>query len=192
MNNFLIPQLVALFDACVLYPAPLRDLLMHLALTDLFRAKWTETIHQEWIKNVLANWPDLTLSQLQRTRELMDSHVRDCLITEYEHLISVLSLPDLNDRHVLAAAIKAEASRIVTYNLKDFPEKSMHKHGIEARHPDDFISYLIDMAPGTVCIAVQRLRNTLKNPSIEKEKYLEILGKQSLSKTVDKLRVLIS
>jgi hypothetical protein len=64
-------RLVAVYDSCVLYPAPLRDLLMHLALTDLFQAKWTETIHQEWIRSILANRPDLTLNQLQRTRELI-------------------------------------------------------------------------------------------------------------------------
>lgn len=51
----------ALFDACVLYPAPLRDLLMSLAIEDIFRAKWTEQIHDEWIRNVLRNRPDLNL-----------------------------------------------------------------------------------------------------------------------------------
>lgn len=50
----------AVYDACVLYPAPLRDLLMHLALSDLFRAKWTNEIHDEWIRNVLKDRPDLT------------------------------------------------------------------------------------------------------------------------------------
>jgi hypothetical protein len=54
-----VSQFTAIFDACVLYPAPLRDLLMHLALMDLFRAKWTEAIHAEWIRSVLKNRPDL-------------------------------------------------------------------------------------------------------------------------------------
>lgn len=58
-------QCTAIFDACVLYPAPLRDLLVHLALTDLFRAKWTEAIHEEWIRSVLENRPDLTLCRLR-------------------------------------------------------------------------------------------------------------------------------
>lgn len=59
------------YNACVLYPAPLRDLLMRLALTDRFRARWTEDIHEEWIRNVLVNRPDLTREQLDRTRTLM-------------------------------------------------------------------------------------------------------------------------
>lgn len=78
MANF-----IALYDACVLHPAPLRDLLMHLAMTDLYRAKWTNEIHDEWMRNVLANRPDLTRTQLERTRELMNSHVRECLIDGY-------------------------------------------------------------------------------------------------------------
>jgi hypothetical protein len=77
-------ELIAVYDSCVLYPAPLRDLLMHLALTDLFQAKWTDTIHQEWMKNVLANRPELTLYQLQHTRDLMNMH--DCLVTGHEVL----------------------------------------------------------------------------------------------------------
>ncbi len=68
------------YDACVLYPAPLRDLLMRLAMTDLYGARWTQQIHEEWMRNVLANRPDLSRAQLERTRELMDCSVRDSLV----------------------------------------------------------------------------------------------------------------
>ena len=94
------------YDACVLYPAPLRDLLLQLALSDLFRGHWTKDIHAEWMRNVAADRPDLTPDQLERTRELMDAHVRDCFIEGYEGLIPSLDLPDKNDRYVLAAAIQ--------------------------------------------------------------------------------------
>lgn len=86
MSNF-----TAIFDACVLYPAPLRDFLMNLAITDLFRARWTDEIHDEWIRNVLRNRPDLTNERLQRTRDLMNSHVRDCLVSGYQDLIRPLA-----------------------------------------------------------------------------------------------------
>lgn len=76
----------ALYDACVLYPAPLRDLLMHLALADLYRARWTDRIHEEWIRNLLEKRPDLNRNLLERTRQLMNAHVRDCLVTGYDHL----------------------------------------------------------------------------------------------------------
>lgn len=66
----------AILDACVLYPAPLRDLLLNLACLGLFRARWTSEIHEEWIRNLLRDRPDPTPSQLQRTRDLMDRIVR--------------------------------------------------------------------------------------------------------------------
>lgn len=94
-----------IYDACVLYPAPLRDLLMRLALTDLYRARWTDMIHDEWTRNVLKQRPDLKAEDLQRTRSLMNSHVRDSLVTGFEHLIPSVELPDADDRHVVAAAI---------------------------------------------------------------------------------------
>lgn len=104
----------AIYDACVLYPAPLRDFLMWLALADLFKARWTEEIHAEWIRNILNNRSDLTLEQLTRTKNLMNTNVRDCLVTDYESLIETIELPDSDDRHVLAAAIHTKASTIVT------------------------------------------------------------------------------
>src|SRR5579863_9090922 len=132
----------ALYDACVLYPAPLRDLLMHLAMADLFRARWTDRIHDEWIRSVLANRPDLRREQLERTRRLMNAHILDCVVTGYEHLIDRLKLPDPNDRHVLAAAIRAGADVIVTMNLDDFPVKVLGPYGIEPQHPDVFVLHL--------------------------------------------------
>ncbi|MFN9293122.1 MAG: PIN domain-containing protein, partial [Planctomyces sp.] len=127
MSNYTV-----LYDACVLYPAPLRDLLMHVAVTDLYRAKWTDAIHDEWVRNVLKDRPDVKPEQLQRTRDLLNAHVRDCLVTGYETLIDAVTLPDPDDRHVLAAAIRAGADLIVTFNLKDFPEKDLKPYGIEA------------------------------------------------------------
>lgn len=93
MSNFTV-----LYDACVLYPAPLRDLLMHVAMTDLYRAKWTDAIHDECTRNVLKDRPDSTPEQLQRTRDLMNAHVRDCLVTGYETLIDAITLQDPKDR----------------------------------------------------------------------------------------------
>lgn len=116
-------------DACVLYPAPLRDVLVELAVGDLFRGRRTEEIHDEWTRNLAANRPDLDPVKLARTRELMNAHVRDSLITSYESLIGALTLPDAGDRHVLAAAIRCDADIIVTNNLKHFPAKPLMATG---------------------------------------------------------------
>lgn len=114
-------------DACVLYSAPLRDFMMHLSLLDVIEARWTNLIHEEWIRSILRDRPDLDRERLERTRRLMDENTRDSLVTGFEHLIPKLSLPDADDRHVLAAAIHCEADAIITFNLKDFPAKAIRR-----------------------------------------------------------------
>lgn len=178
----------ALYDAAVLYPASLRNLLMHLACTGLFRARWTAAIHEEWIESLLKNRPDLTRTKLERTRCEMNNAVLDCLVEDYEDLISGLTLPDPADRHVLAAAIRARADVIVTSNLKDFPIDTLMAYGIEPQHPDEFVRNLIDLAPASVCEAVKTHRSSLKKPPKTIDEYLETLTRQSLPQTVSALR----
>ncbi len=127
-------------DACVLYPAPLRGFLLYLALSELFAAKWSDEIHEEWIGNLLEDRPDI-VRQLKRTRALMDEAVPDSRVTGYQDLIPALNLPDPNDRHVLAAAIRCGAQAIVTFNLKDFPAETLDLYDTEAIHPDDFVAH---------------------------------------------------
>ena len=142
--------MIAVFDANVLYPAPMRDLLMHLTLIGLFQAKWSLQIQEEWISNLLVNRPDLTRLQLERTQRLMNKHAVDALVSGYEYLIPSLQLPDPNDAHVLAAAIQAHSDVIVTINLRDFPSKILAPYGIEAQHPDEFIMNLFNDNPVAV------------------------------------------
>ena len=93
---------VAVYDACVLYPAPLRDLLMHLALSGLYRARWTERIHGEWIGALLRQRPELKREDLEWTRQQMDAAVPDCLVSGYEGLEAELV--------ATARALKAHAA----------------------------------------------------------------------------------
>jgi hypothetical protein len=161
---------------------------MYLAVTDLFRARWTNDIHLEWMRNVRRAYPGITEAQIERIRILMDTNVRDCLITGYESLIPALTLPDPNDRHVLAAAIKGGADVIVTFNLKHFPDDALKQYGIEAVHPDDFLNSQIDLAPNVVCSAAKQQRGSLKNPPMTVAEYLASLERQSLPQTVSGLR----
>lgn len=176
-----------IYDACVLYPAPLRDLLMHLALTGVYRARWSGQIHDEWTRNVLKNRSDLTKDQLDRTVVAMDRAVPDCLVNDYEPLMQGLDLPDEDDRHVLAAAIKCGASVIVTYNLKDFPAEILKRFEIEALHPDVFLSDIWDLDQAAVLEAVQKQRASLKNPRYTSRELLDTLLKQRLPEIVKHL-----
>ena len=165
---------------------------MHLALTGLFRAKWSADVHEEWISALLEKRPDLTRDKLERTRALMDLHAVDALVTGYEDLIPGLRLPDPNDRHVLAAAIRGQADVIVTMNLRDFPADVVGEFGIEAQHPDEFVLHLLDLAPETVMAAAESHRQSLKNPPRTIEEYLDTLERKGLTKTVATLRQLTS
>ena len=178
----------AFYDANVLYPAELRNLFMHLALTGLFRAKWSVDVHEEWISALLEKRPDLTRDKLERTRALMDLHATDALVTGYEDLIPGLQLPDPNDRHVLAAAIRGQADVIVTMNLRDFPADVVGAFGIEAQHPDEFVLHLLDVDAGTVIAAVETHRQSLKNPAKSTNEYLGTLERQGLTQTASDLR----
>jgi predicted nucleic acid-binding protein len=178
----------AFYDANVLYGSALRNFLMHLALTGLFRARWSAGVHQEWMTALLRNRPDLSREKLERTRMLMDRAAEDALVTGYEDLIEGLRLPDPDDRHVLAAAIRGRADVIVTANVRDFPAGVLLPFGIEAQHPDEFIVHLMDLSPGSVMAAAQRHRESLRNPAKTVAEYLEMLERESLAETVAVLR----
>ncbi len=174
----------AVLDACVLYPAPLRDLLLQLSLAGLYRARWTDEIHDEWMAALLSRRRDLTRAQLDRTRALMNQSGLDCLVTGYANLVEGLQLPDKFDRHVLAAAIRCGAAVIVTFNRRDFPTAYLGQFGIEAQHPDEFIADLIDADRERALESVRRVRSRLRNPPLSTDEYLDILSRQALPATV--------
>ncbi|MFA0173213.1 PIN domain-containing protein, partial [Vibrio splendidus] len=169
-----------ILDACVMYPAPLRSYLMYLANTGLFRARWTEQIHDEWTRNLLKNRPELNAEQLQRTRQLMNANVPDCLIEGYESLIDGLTLPDVDDRHVVAAAIKGQAESIITFNLKDFPSCELEPLGLTAIHPDEFLCDMFELDSSACVKAAQQQRASLKRPPMSQDEFLACLQKQRL------------
>ena len=154
----------------------------------MFRAKWTDAIHDEWTRNLLANRPDLKPEQLNRTRTLMNTHVQDSLVTGYESLIPVLKLLDPDDRHVLAAAIRSNADVIVTFNLSDFPASTLAAYSVEAQHPDEFLTHLLDLQPWTFCKTVREQREDLQNPTQTAIELLETLERQSLPLMTARLR----
>ncbi len=159
---------VAVLDACVLYPAALRDVFLWLAAESIYQPRWTDTIHEEWIRAVLADRPDLTREQLERTRSLMNQVDPQSLVESYEELVSALALPDQDDRHVLAAAVVAKASVIVTFNLSDFPKAALAPFRVRAVHPDAFLLSLLKQEPAAFLEGLRKHR-ALPPPSPQDE-----------------------
>ncbi len=156
-------------------------------MSDLYRAKWSNAVLAEWINALLRTRDDLTRERLERTRDLMNAHVRDTLVVDFEDLIDVLKLPDADDRHVLAAAIKGRADLIVTANLKDFPADVLTRWGIEAQHPDEFLTHQFHLSQPIFLKAVKTVRLRLENPPKSVEEYLDTLRAQGLLATVSEI-----
>jgi predicted nucleic acid-binding protein len=170
-----------------LYPAPLRDLLLSLAAAGIYRAKWTETIHDEWTRNLLEKRPELDQDRIKETRTQMNVAVPDSLVKGYEDLIDALTLKDPDDRHVLAAAIRCNADSIVTFNQKDFDEEELKKYDLYTEHPDEFVSNMIAIDTPRVVDAVREQRARLKNPPKTVDAFLSTLHGQGLPQTVNAL-----
>lgn len=172
----------------MLYPAPVRDLLIETANTRVYRARWSDDIHDEWIRNLLANNTKATPDAVARTRELMNAAVPDALITGYKPLIATLTLPDPDDRHVLAAAIVGRADVIVTSNLKDFPADALSPYGIEAQHPDEFLMHQRDLNHERFMECAKRIRARLTEPPLTVEEYIDSLRRCQLVLVADTLQ----
>jgi hypothetical protein len=184
-------SLCAFLDASVLYPVSLRNLLMRLTLAGLFQARWSAHVHDEWIRAVVRDRPELSVERLSLLRAAMDERAEDSLVTGYEALIGSITLPDPDDRHVLAAAIVARADVIVTRNLRDFPAEILDPYGIEAQHPDEFVRHLIDLAPVIVADMVREQQTRLVNPPVAIPDLLALFDRLGLIETVIELRRLM-
>lgn len=182
---------IVVYDACVLYPASLRDLLVRLASKRIVQARWSAEILDEFVEALLARQPHLERERLNRTRDLMNQAVPEALVEGYQDIMGSLRLPDSNDRHVLAAGIVANAQVIVTNNLKDFPEAVLAPYGIEALHPDEFLLDTIDLYPAAVCETLTQQVDALRNPPMTREELLDRLERNGLTRSAVRLRELL-
>jgi hypothetical protein len=171
---------VAVYDACVLYPFHLRNVLIQCAVDGLVEARWTDDIHAEWMRNLAGSSSGTTLKRLQGTRDLMKAVLPDAEVAGYQGLVPGLSLPDPDDRHVLAAAIAGKASLVVTWNLKHFPGAALHPHGVAAVSPDDFLVSLHSTYRNGMIASVKGARQNLRKTQPSVEEFIDALEAQGL------------
>lgn len=179
---------VVIYDASVLYPSLLRDALIRIAQRGLVRAHWTETILDEVFRSLRSTRPDLDAAKLARTRHLMNESIRDVLVEGYEPLTQSVDLPDPDDRHVLAAAIRARAQMIVTANLRDFPEAELEKWGIESKHPDDFLVDQFHLDAIAVNVIIQQIADDSRRPPLTFSDVLDGLERCGVTQATALLR----
>jgi|SRR5579875_222 len=180
---------IVVYDANVLYLNTLRDLLIRIAnQPHLVQAKWTDRILDEMLDALQKNMPDISDEKAGRLRDLMNAAVRDCLVSGCEPLIDSLDLPDPDDRHVLAAAIKAGAQVIVTLNLKDFPAEKLAPWNIKAKSPEDFVLDQIGIDRQAVGACVQQIVDSRTQHPVTMDDVLNELARDGLVRAVTSLR----
>ncbi len=157
---------IAVFDACLLYPFHLRNIVVQAAVDRLVEARWTDAIHEEWIRNLAASTPAIPTERLQFTRSLMNDALPTALVGGYEQHVHRVTLPDPNDRHVVAAGIAASASLILTWNLRHFPEIELRKFGLRRMTPDAFLCGLFDEVPDLVIGSLANARQNLSKTQV--------------------------
>ncbi len=182
-------RFVVVLDANVLYPFRMRDILLRFYHAGLFRGRWTEEILREWISNLLTAKPEL-----QRSIESQLSAIKrafpEALVTGYEPTVPGLEMPDPDDRHVLAAAIKCGAQHIVTQNLSDFPSAILDEFGIEAIDADEFLYRTFELYPAEAVEVLKALRQSYKNPPYSPSEFVMDLTAKGLPKLASQVRAM--
>jgi predicted nucleic acid-binding protein len=152
-----------MLDTCVLYPAYLCDTLLRLAEAEAYRPLWSINIFTELRRNLIET--NIPAARVDRRISHMSRSFPDAMVVGYESLIDGMS-NDEKDRHVLAAAVRANAEVIVTFNLRDFPEMALKPYDIVAVHPDDFLLDQLDLYPGlTLEVLEQQVGSYRQEPT---------------------------
>lgn len=172
---------VAVLDANVLYPFRIRDVLLTFSQHGLFRARFTDCIINEWVRSLIGNKPGAAAS-VRAQEKIIREKFSECFVSGYQHLINGLVLPDPDDRHVLAAAIRCSAQVIVSWNAKHFPADILAKHDVELLTPDDFLVNTFDIYPTDCAQALKAVRTRYNNPQFNPSQFLMDLTRNNLPK----------
>ncbi len=182
-------RFTCILDTNVIYPIVIRDILLWLATYELYTPKWSDHIFSEWIEVMKRN--GISDEEISKRIKKIEQCFLDARVENYGSIIEKLTLPDLKDRHVLAAAIKTNANLIVTNNLKHFPKDYLSKFGLSAKTADDFIADIIDLNPETAVEAFREMVFSKKNPDLDEYDVLESFRSNKLVQTADYIHSLI-
>jgi predicted nucleic acid-binding protein len=182
---------VALLDACVMVPIALTDTLLRLAEAELYRPAWSQKILDEARAAILEIHPDEDPGRVDARLRSMNEAFEGACVQNWQPLVEGLTLPDDNDRHVLAAAIRGNAGAIITDNVRDFPSHELDKYGLHAVTPDEFLLDQLDLAPATVLNAVRQQAADTRRPRLTVDDVLDSLSRSSARTFAEDARKLL-
>lgn len=182
-------RFTAVLDTNVIYPVIIRDLLFWFAHYEMYTPKWSNHIFDEW--RTVMERKGVPSDEVEKRVQKANLAFPDAMVQQYEPLIANLSLPDMKDCHVLAAAIKTNAHLIVTNNLKDFPKEILNDFGIKAKTADDFLTDIIDLNGETSIEAFKEMVLYKRNPALDEYAVLNQLKNNGLLDTAAYLHALL-
>ena len=154
-----------ILDACVLFPASLRDTLLWAGQRDMYQMLWTDMILEEMRRNLVKNGKMNDAQSQRLVRVIQTTFPRAQVMEEYVSRIDTMTNHP-KDRHVLAAAVVAEAQVIVTFNLRDFPQTALAPFAIEAQSPDSFLCHLLSQDQEGMLTVITAQAQALRKPSL--------------------------
>jgi len=182
-------------DACSLVGTLRRNILLSLAEAEFFRLRWSDDILSETqraIEKILLKRDYAGVDAKVKARvsvEAMKLAFPESCVEDYQSLIELLKgLPDPDDGHVIAAAIKTGASMIVTENIKDFPSAILDSYELEAKTADEFIADTVQLDVGRAVAAIAKMRARFERPSLTPSDLLLKMESQGLVISADSLR----
>ncbi len=182
-------RFTCVLDTNVIYPIVIRDLLFWFAHDDLYTPKWSKHIFDEWAD--VMRRKDVSEEEIKKRIDWANQAFPDAMVKNYEVLMEGLTLPDVKDRHVLAAAVKTNANIIVTNNLKDFPEEYIATFGLSVKSADDFLTDIVDLNPDVAVNSFRKLVINRKNPALDEYEVLNSLRRNGLNDTANYLHTLL-
>lgn len=182
-------RFTVVLDTNVVYPVIIRDILFWFAYYELYTPKWSEHIFDEWKRVMIGK--GVSEAEAEKRIAKANEAFPDAEVRNYKGLIEQLTLPDKDDRHVLAAAIKTNANLIVTNNRKDFPEAYLQSFGLSAKTADDFLTDIIDLNQEQAVAAFKEMVLNKKNPKQDEFEVLNQLRNAGLPDTANYLHALL-
>lgn len=171
-------QRVVVMDACVLYSATLRDIVLRLAELGLLSPRWSGRILDETVRALVRTRPDLHSGQIRHLVDCMTRAFPESMI-EPIHMAS-MGIPDPGDEHVLAVAVASSADILLTLNVRDFLAEVVQRvTTAQVVTPDELLVALLAEDPAVVHFVVTAMAADLRNPPLTPERLLEGLRAQA-------------